>query len=124
MSAASDQHSLLLKGNPVMSEVGEYALSVIVTVLACTIVSDLVQDPGLNRILKMISGLVLTMTLVNPVFHLDFSYRSDWDLPVMESASAAAEDSHRKVPGTGSCHCGAGGKAPRPGAAYRSHRFR
>lgn len=92
MPAASDQYSLLLKGNSMMSAVGEYALSVIVTVLVCAIVSDLVQDPGLNRILKMISGLVLTMTLVNPVFHLDFSYLSDWDLPVMESASAAAED--------------------------------
>ena len=67
-------------------------LTIVVTALVCAIISDLIQDPVSNAIVKMISGMILTITILAPIGSLDFSSFYDFDISIADAASAAADE--------------------------------
>lgn len=92
MYAASGQYGLFSEGCELMSAVGNYVLTVIVTAFLCAVISDLVQDPSSKAIIRMVSGMILTITVAAPVCKIDVSSCFVPDSSVMDAASAAAAE--------------------------------
>lgn len=57
-----------------MTSVGEYLLSVIAAAIVCSMISALLPGKNaVNAIIKVTSGVLLTVTVVSPIIQLDFT---------------------------------------------------
>lgn len=74
-----------------MNALREYALSIIVTALSSSIILGLLQETQAKNLAKMVCGMVLTITVVAPLWKLDLSYPEKIGAMITDSAGSAAE---------------------------------
>ena len=75
-----------------MSAIGNYVLTIIIVAFVCSILSDLIQNPASAAIIHMISGMILAITIFAPISNADLSSYLNFDISVMDEASAAVNE--------------------------------
>ena len=75
-----------------MSAIGNYVLTIIIVAFVCSILSDLIQNPASAAIIHMISGMILAITIFVPISNADLSSYLNFDISVMDEASAAVNE--------------------------------
>ena len=79
MPAVADQYCLFYEGNVIMSGVAEYILTVTAAAVICSVIKSVAgADKATGKIIKIIAGAFMTVTLVSPF--LDFSMRNIADI--------------------------------------------
>lgn len=76
MYVAVDQYDLFYKGSCIVEALREYILSVICTAIVCGVLQILVPNGTSATLSKMISGLVITISVLSPVMN---DHIIDWD---------------------------------------------
>jgi len=75
-----------------MNSIEEYATSIIAMALISSILSGLVQNSEGKGFVRMICGMVMTLTVVAPIWSIDLSVLEGYYPGVLAAASAAAEE--------------------------------
>lgn len=70
----------------------EYALSVIATVLICTVLTDLLPSGTAKGILNILSGIVLTIVILSPLRDLTFTIPNNLEDLFQASANDAVSE--------------------------------
>lgn len=73
-----------------MNAFREYAVSLIATTLICTAVSSLLQNSAAKEIVRMVTGIILTVSIAAPLWNLDISVSDIFESLVPEGANTAA----------------------------------
>lgn len=73
-----------------METLREYAISIIVTTLICSVVSSLLQNSAAKGIVRMLSGIILTISIVAPLWKLELSFPDGFETMVLDAADAAS----------------------------------
>ncbi len=63
-----------------MERLGQYVISVTAAALICGIVSGVVKNNPAKEVIRMLCGLLLTVTVLHPFADIDFSALSDFSL--------------------------------------------
>lgn len=75
-----------------MDSIREYAISIIATALICSTISSLLQNHTFSGIIRMVCGLILTITVVAPLWKMELTFPDPLSSTVISSADAAAEE--------------------------------
>jgi len=90
--SVSDQHDLLHEGSCIVETLQEYILSVICIAVICGVLQFLVPKGTSTVLTKIISGLVVTITVLSPLVNEQmFDWDYQFDRIVLESTDAVAE---------------------------------
>lgn len=77
-----------------MGELQQYLLSVITAALICAVVQTF-QQGAPKALVQMVCGLLLTVTVVKPFLHFDFSASYDSVLSISSDALASAAEGEK-----------------------------
>lgn len=93
MPIADDQFRMLLKGCYIMDDLRQYILSVIAAALICSIVNSWIGGKGTHAsVIKLISGLLLTITIVSPLLNIQINDpEAYFDSLAQEAEAVSAE---------------------------------
>lgn len=69
-----------------MKEIGEFAFRVICCAFIGSILNCIIQDTKLREIIKFISALLLTLTILEPITSLDYSEILDLEVSYVDDA--------------------------------------
>lgn len=79
MPTPADQYSLLYEGDRLMEQIRQYLLSVIGAAILCGIVNSLIGKKSAHAaIIKLISGLCMTFTVISPLLKVQMNDYSDY----------------------------------------------
>lgn len=70
-----------------MDSFREYVLAVVASAMICAVISNLFQNSSLKELVRLLGGLMLTLTVIKPITDIDFSALSQWELPYMQDAA-------------------------------------
>lgn len=73
-----------------MGRFQEYAVSIIATTLICSAVSSLLQNSAAKGVVRMVIGMILTVSIVSPLLQLEISISDVFDSLVVDGANAAS----------------------------------
>jgi len=68
----------------------EYAVSIIATTLICSAVSSLLQNSAAKGIVRMVTGIILTISIVAPLWKLEISIPEVFEALVPDEANTAS----------------------------------
>lgn len=99
MCLVLDQHNLFYEGNCIMESIRQYILSVICVAVVCGVLQMLLAEGTAAALVRIISGLIVTITVLSPVVDenlLQWSVRfdhimSDVDMAVTEGQTTASD---------------------------------
>lgn len=83
-----------------MDMIREYAVSIIAAALLCSIVANLPNSGTVKSIVRMVCGMILTLTMIAPLRKVDLSLQypvTSFFPDAAAEASAAGEDLSRKA---------------------------
>lgn len=75
-----------------MNGLREYAISVIMMAMLCSLVLNLLQSSAAKGIVKMVCGMILTITAVAPLCRMDLSIQENLSSSFLAEAKAAASE--------------------------------
>lgn len=73
-----------------MDDLRQYVISVISAALICGILSRLVQKSTTKELIRLLSGLFLTITVVRPLCRIDIDTLTDFSVSYKQEAEEAA----------------------------------
>lgn len=91
MLDAADQHCLFYEGNNIMEQIKQYVLRLILLCLIHTLLQNLPQCGPVKELTRLICGLLITLTIISPVLHFDFTGTLDSLLSFPNTANTATE---------------------------------
>lgn len=75
-----------------MSEFSGYVLTVFSAALICGILNGLMKDTFCKSQIRLLTSLFLTITIISPLLHMDFSLPTDFDDSIFLEAEAVASE--------------------------------
>jgi hypothetical protein len=75
-----------------MDGLRQYILSVITVSLICGILNGIFKDIAASRLMRLLCGIFMTVTVVAPIVRIDFSDFMEFGVPNSEVATAVASD--------------------------------
>jgi len=75
-----------------MISIREYAVSIIAAALLCSVLSALLQNTAAKALIKMICGMVLTITILAPLRNMELSFPSSLKSTITDTADAAVQN--------------------------------
>lgn len=68
----------------------EYAVSVIATTLICTAISSLIHNSAVKGMFKLVTGIILCISVVAPLLQLDFSITDTFESLALDGGNIAS----------------------------------
>lgn len=75
-----------------MDTIRDYVLTVIIVSLICSILSGLVNTSAMRTLIRLVCGIILTMTIVRPLWKIDLSVPQSIGTGLTDVAASAAEE--------------------------------
>lgn len=75
-----------------MEDLCQYVLSVIVAALLCGIIPGFFQKSTSQELIRLVCGIVLTITVIAPILGYDFSIPEDLSLAFSEKSESAVSE--------------------------------
>lgn len=74
----------------------EYALSIITTTLISSMVSGLIQNSAAKGIIRMVSGIILTITVAAPLWKIELTVPENFGTYIIDAATDAAAEGEER----------------------------
>lgn len=95
MPSAAYQHSMFYEGGWIVDGLRQYIFSVTAAALICSILMSLVRGGFAKELIRLVCGLLLTLTVLRPMVNLDFGIMDEYPASLTRNAESVSAEGER-----------------------------